>query len=428
MKGIEFNKMELKKLNIIQSVIDGKRSGKEASVVLHISERQVWRLVNKVKTMGEEGIKHGNKFNKPKHSIPDDLKQKIINLKLSDDYCDTNFSHFRELLEERENIKISYSPLYYLLREADIKSKRKHKDRKIHRRRKRKEYEGDMVQADGTPFDWFKDNNMYSLHGFIDDATGKVLGLYMCENECLLGYLEATRQMLTNHGSPRMIYPDKYSVFFPAKSQKPTLEEELEGKDKPTTQFGRIMDFLGIEMYPASTSQAKGRIERLWETLQDRLITEFKLNNIKTIEQANAFLPKYIIRYNKRFAVQPQKEESKFIQVPSYINLDLLLTSKFNRVIDNSGTFSIRNKKFQILDNKILPNVKVNVYMSKKIGIIVEHNNTQYKVVCIDNLPNKYSTLNLNQFCKDHSLEVINFVEEILTYNAKQYEPLLTTS
>lgn len=428
MKGIEFNKMELKKLNIIQSVIDGKRSGKEASVVLHISERQVWRLVNKVKTMGEEGIKHGNKFNKPKHSIPDDLKQKIINLKLSDDYCDTNFSHFRELLEERENIKISYSPLYYLLREADIKSKRKHKDRKIHRRRKRKEYEGDMVQADGTPFDWFKDNNMYSLHGFIDDATGKVLGLYMCENECLLGYLEATRQMLTNHGSPRMIYPDKYSVFFPTKSQKPTLEEELEGKDKPTTQFGRIMDFLGIEMYPASTSQAKGRIERLWETLQDRLITEFKLNNIKTIEQANAFLPKYIIRYNKRFAVQPQKEESKFIQVPSYINLDLLLTSKFNRVIDNSGTFSIRNKKFQILDNKILPNVKVNVYMSKKIGIIVEHNNTQYKVVCIDNLPNKYSTLNLNQFCKDHSLEVINFVEEILTYNAKQYEPLLTTS
>lgn len=428
MKGMEYTQMELKKLNIIQSLIDGKRTGKEASDSLNLSQRQVWRLVKKVKSKGEVGIKHGNKFKKPIHSINDDLKKKIINLKLNDDYCDTNFSHFKELLEERENIIISYSPLYNLLNEAGIKSKKKHKDRKIHRRRKRKEHEGDMVQADGTPFDWFKDSNMYSLHGFIDDATGKVLGLYMCENECLLGYLEATRQMITNYGSPRLVYPDKYSVFFPAKSQKVTIDEQLDGIDKPTTQFGRIMDFLGIEMYPASTSQAKGRIERLWETLQDRLVTEFKLNNIKTIEQANVFLPKYIIKYNKRFAVSPIKEESKFIKVPSYINLDLLLTSKFNRVIDNAGVFSIKNKKFQILNNKILPNIKVDIYMSKKIGIIVEHNDTQYKVVCIDNIPDKYSTLNLDKFCKDNSLVVDTFVNEMLTYNAKQYEPLLITS
>ena len=427
MKGIEYTKMELKKLNIIQSVIDGKRTGKEASESLNLSQRQIWRLVNKVKNNGEESIKHGNKFNKPVHSIPNDLKQKVINFKLSNDYYDTNFSHFRELLEERENIKISYSSLYCLLTEAGIKSKKKHKDRKTHRRRKRKEYEGDMVQADGTPYDWFKDGNMYSIHGFIDDATGKVLGLYMCENECLLGYLEVTRQMLINYGSPRLVYPDKYSVFFPAKYQKLTKDEELEGKEKPTTQFGRVMDFLGIEMYPASISQAKGRIERLWETLQDRLITEFKLNNIKTIEQANVFLPKYIIKYNKRFAIKPEKEESKFIKVPSYVNLDLLLTSKLTRVIDNAGTFSIKNKRFQIVNNKILPNVKVDIYMSKKIGIIVEHNNTQYKVICIDNLPNKYSTLNLNQLCKEHSLEINTFVEEMLTFNSKQYEPLLTS-
>jgi len=428
MKGSYYTTMELKQLNIIQSVIDKKRTGKEAANILKITERQVWRKVKSVKENGEIGIKHKNQFHKPKHTISDDLKKKIINLKLSYNYCDTNFSHFRELIEEKENILISYSALYKLLTETGIKSKKKHKDRKTHRRRKRKEYEGDMVQADGTPFDWFKTGNLYSIHGFIDDATGKILGLYMCENECLLGYLEATRQMLTNHGSPKLVYPDKYSVFFPSKSQKLTLEEELEGKEKPTTQFGRIMNLLGIEMYPASTSQAKGRIERLWETLQDRLITEFKLNNIKTIEQANEFLPKYIVKYNKRFAVEPEKKESKFIKIPNYINLDLLLTSKLTRVIDNSGTFSIKNKKFQILNNKILPNIKVNIYMSKKIGIIVEHNNTHYKVVCVDNLPNKYSTLNLDKFYKEHSLETSNFVEEMLTYDAKQYEPLLVTS
>lgn len=428
MKGSYYTTMEIKQLNIIQSVIDGKRTGKEAAHALKISERQVWRKVKSIKDNGDIGIKHGNTFRKPKNSISDELINKIINLKLSNDYCDTNFTHFKELLEERENIVISYTPLYNILTNAGINSKKKHKDQKIHRRRKRKEHEGDLVQADGTPFDWFNDGNMYSIHGFIDDATGKVLGLYMCEHECLLGYLEVTRQMLTNYGSPKCLYPDKYSVFFPTISQKVTIEEELEGKEKPTTQFGRIMDFLGIEMFPASTSQAKGRIERLWETLQDRLITEFKLNNITTIDQANEFLPKYIKKYNKRFAVEPKNPESKFIKIPSYVNLDLLLTSKFTRVIDSSGTFTIKNKKFQILDNKILPNIKVDIYMSKKIGIIVEHNNTQYKVVCAENVPNKYSSLNLTKFCKDHSLEVNEFVENMLTYNAKQYEPLLVTS
>lgn len=428
MKGSYYTEMELKQLNIIQSVIDGKRTGKEASKSLEISERQVWRKVRSVKDYGDVGIKHKNKNRKPSHTINNDLKNRIVQLKLSNDYCDTNFTHFMELLDERENIKISYTPLYNLLTFAGIKSKKKHKDRKTHRRRKRKDYEGELVQADGTPFDWFKDGNMYSLHGFIDDATGKVLGLYMCENECLLGYLEATRQMLTNHGSPQCVYPDKYSVFFPAKSQKVSIEEQLQGKEKSTTQFGRIMDFLGIEMFPASTSQAKGRIERLWGTLQDRLVTEFKLNHITTIEQANEFLPNYIKKYNKRFAVAPPKPQIKFVKVPSYIDLDLLLSSKLTRVIDNAGTFSIQNKKFQILNNKILPGVKVNIYMSKKIGIIVEHNNTRYKVVCAENLPNKYSSLNLDQFYKEHSLEVYNFVDKLLTYNAKQYEPLLTSS
>lgn len=428
MKGSYYTNMELKQLNIIQSVIDKKRNGKEAANILNITERQVWRKVKSVKDNGEIGIKHKNQFHKPIHTISQELKQKIISLKLSNDYCDSNFSHFRELLIERENISISYTPLYNILSNAGINSKKKHKDRKTHRRRKRKEYEGDLVQADGTPFDWFQNGHMYSIHGFIDDATGKVLGLYMCENECLLGYLEVTRQMLINYGSPRCLYPDKYSVFFPAKSQKLTNDEELEGKEKPTTQFGRIMDFLGIEMFPASTSQAKGRIERLWETLQDRLITEFKLNNIKTIEQANDFFPNYIKKYNKKFAVLPEKEESKFIKVPSYVNLDLLLSSKLTRIIDNAGTFTIKNKRFQILNNNILPNVKVNIYLSKKIGIIVEHNNTQYKVVCVNNVPNTYSTLNLNKFCKDHSLEANEFVENLLTYNAKQYEPLLTSS
>lgn len=419
---------EIKRISIIQSVIDKKRTQKEAANALNISERQIRKIVKRFKEEGPDGIKHKNKLNKPAHAFSDEFKQKIIKLKLSQDYIDTNFSHFKDLLEEREHIKISYSALYNILKNDNIKSKKSHRAKKIHRRRKRKECEGMLVQTDGTPFDWFNIGKKYSLHGYIDDSTGKILGLYMCENECLMGYLEITRQMLTNYGSPVAIYSDKYSVFFPTSSQKLTLEEQLSGKGKPTTQFYRIMDFLGIELIAASTSQAKGRIERLWQTLQDRLVAEFKLNNIKTIEEANNFLPKYIKKYNKKFAIEPESKESKFIPLPSYVDLDLLLTNKLTRVIDNAGMFSIQNKKFQIVNNDILPNVKVNIYISHKIGIIVEHKEKRYNVICIENVPLSYSTLNLKKLCKEHELEVKTFATNLCSTNSKENAPLLVTS
>jgi len=428
MKEGLYNMNELKRISIIQSVIDKKRTQKEAANALGVSERQIRTLVKRFREEGPNGLKHKNKLNKPSHSFSEDFKTKIIQLKLSDNYIDTNFSHFRDLLEERENIKISYSALYNILHSNNIISKKSHKPRKTHRRRKRKECEGMLVQTDGTPFDWFNIGKKYSLHGYVDDATGKILGLYMCENECLMGYLEITRQMLKNYGSPIAIYSDKYSVFFPTSSQKVTVEEQLQGKEKPTTQFKRIMDVLGVELIAASTSQAKGRIERLWETLQDRLVTEFKLNNIKTIEEANEFLPKYIIKYNKKFAIEPESTESKFIPLPPYVDLDILLTNKFTRVIDNAGTFTIKNKKFQIVDNNILPNTKVDIYISHKVGIIVEHKQKRYKVVCLDNVPSSYSTLNLNKICKEYQLEVKQFATNLCSYNSKEYSPLLITS
>lgn len=428
MKGMEFTEMDIEKLIVIQSVIDGKRTGKEVSNKLNLSERQIWRLVKKVKNSGVEGIKHGNRFIHQPRFITFEFKEHIKNLKLSDDYCDANFKHFQELIEEHENIKISYTSLYKILTEYGIKSKKKHKDRKTHRQRKRKTHEGDLVQADGTPFDWFKDGHMYSIHGFIDDATGKVLGAYMCEHECLLGYLEVLRQMLKNYGIPKCLYPDKFSVFFPAKGQKITIEEQLQGKEKPTTQFKRIIDVLGIDMFAASTSQAKGRIERLWNTFQDRLVTEFKLNKIKRIDEANEFLKTYIKKYNKQFAVKAKNEESNFVPVPSYIDLDLLLAIKITRKIDSSGSFTIKNKRFQILNNNIMPKSKINIYISKKIGIIAEHNNTKYKVICSDNLPSKYSSISMNEFYKEHYQELYSFALSLLTYDAKEKEPLLVTS
>lgn len=428
MKGKVYTMTEVKKMIVIQSVIDNKRTGKEASEALNISERQVWRLVKKAKEGGIDKIKHGNYNRVPKNKIPDDIINKVIELKKSYKYELANFKHFTELLKEKENINLSYSTVYNILKKNGFDSKNSHKDRKTHRRRKRKEYEGDLVQADGTPYDWFEDGKMRSIHGFIDDATGKILGLYMMDNECLLGYLESLRYMLKNYGIPKVIYPDKYSVFFPSKKQKLTVEEELEGKAEPTTQFMDIITTLGIIMYPASTSQAKGRIERLWRTLQDRLITEFRINNIKTINQANEFFKTFIPKYNKKFAVPASSDTLHFSKVPDYINLDLLLCAKLTRVIDNAGSFTIQGKRFQIIDNKILPNVKVNIYMSKTKGIIVIHDNTEYKVICGNDVPNKYSTITAQKLYQENNANVVEFVTNMLTYDSKINEPLLTSS
>ena len=431
MKDMEvdnYSMKEVKKITVIQSVIDGIRTGKEASEVLNLSERQIWRLVKKVKEKGIEGIKHGNCNRSPKNKIPIETVNKIVELKKSHNYEDANFCHFRDLLEERENIKVSYSCLYNIMKANGIISKNKNKDRIVHRRRKRKEFEGDLVQADGTPFDWFETGKKYSIHGFVDDATGKILGLYMCEHECLLGYLEALRYMLNNFGVPKIIYPDKYSVFFPNPKQKLTIDEELEGKKTPTTQFMNIISTLSIDMFPASTSQAKGRIERLWRTLQDRLITEFRINNITTPEQANDFFKKFIPKYNKQFAIEPEKNKSHFSKVPDYINLDLLLSIKLKRVIDNSGTFTIQGTKFQIINNKILPNVKVDIYINKKNGIIVLHNGIQYKVICGIDVPSKYSALTMQQLYRENNAKVVEFANNMLTFDNKVDEPILTSS
>ena len=373
---------EIKRATLIEACINGQCTVKQVADALGLSERRVKQIKKEVKENGVKSITHGNRGRKPKNTIPNDTRKKILELRSSYEYELSNFKHFQELLKEREDIDISYSALYNILHNAGIKSPKKHRKSKLHHRRKRKESEGMMLQADGTPFDWFGNGEKYSLHGFIDDATGKITGLYMCKNECLLGYLEVLRQTLENFGIPISLYPDKYSVFFPPKKVNDhiTIEEQLNGREKGITQFGRIVEELGISMFAANSPQAKGRVERLWETLQSRLVTEFRINKIKTIEDANRFFPEYIKKYNSKFAVDPINKKTMFLKLPKKYNLDELLCVRFERIIDNAGVFSINNSKFQILDKRLPPKTKIQIYLSEKFGMIVKSNNKVYDV------------------------------------------------
>lgn len=404
---------DLKRATLIEACIKGECTVKQVATALGLSERRVKQIKKEVKENGVKSIQHGNRGRKPKNTISDETRKRILDLRSSYEYEISNFKHFQELLKERENIDISYSALYNILRNAGIKSPKRHRKTKLHHRRKRKECEGMMLQADGTPFDWFGDGQKYSLHGFVDDATGKITGLYMCKNECLLGYLEVLRQTLENYGIPISLYPDKYSVFFPPKKVNDhiTIEEQLHGREKGITQFGRIVEELGIEMFPASSPQAKGRIERLWETLQSRLTTEFRINNIKTIDEANTFLTTYIEKYNSKFSIEASSKKSVFLKLPKRYNLDELLSVRFERTIDNAGVFSINNSKFQIMDKSIPPKTKVQIYISQKIGMRVKSNNKVYDVLPLeliskDKIDN--NSLDYHQWLADVVIELIN--------------------
>lgn len=304
---------------------------------------------------------------KPKHTIDANIKSEIWKIWNLPEFEECNFTHFQEILEEDYGIKISYTALYKLLKSKGAKSPRKHKKAKSHNRRSERASIGELLQVDGTPHQFFYgDNKEYCLHGFIDDATHKVTGLYICENECMHGYLEVTRQTFKNFGIPLALYADGSSIFFP-KDKKLSLEEQLAGITEATTQYGRMMKSLGVDLIHAGSSQAKGRIKRLWNTLHDRLRTEFRYHNITTIEKANEFLKTYIPKFNKRFSIKPKDIRSSFMELPKYINLDYLLSVKYTRTVDISNCISISGTTFIVETKEILHKKKLKYVLVKEL-------------------------------------------------------------
>lgn len=369
---------------VIQRSLEGNISVKEAAKALNLSTRQVIRLRNGVKAAGVEALIHRNQGRKPAHAVTEGLKERIVSLKLSDKYKGANFRHYQELLAKRESINASYSLIHRLLTEANIMSPKKRRRFKPHRRRSRKAQEGLMIQMDASPFQWFGGRSMYSLHGGIDDATGKIAGLYMTKHECMQGYFETTRQILLNHGIPVSIYSDRHAIFLSTKAGKLTVEEQLEGRVCNDTQFGRAMNELGVTIIHARSPQAKGRVERLWETLQSRLPVEFKIAGINDIDQANEFLKGYIPEFNELFGVEPSKVESAFRNLDG-VDINNILCVKQKRKADAGGVFSFYGKHFKVITEENQPPIptlkQITVCVSSITGIRVQYNNTFYETI-----------------------------------------------
>lgn len=387
---------ERNKLYIARCLIDGKMTISEAAEVLGLSERQVKRIKKGVKENGEAFVIHKNRGRKPSHAIADETKDLVANIKNSSKYLKSNFSHFKELLEEHESIKLSQSSVYRILSSNGITSPKKHKKVNHHKRRKRKTQKGMLVQIDASPHAWFFNEQEYSLHGAIDDATGEILALFFTTNECLEGYFNVMKNVILNNGLPLAIYVDRHTIFRSPKTDKLSIENQLKGKRVNDTQFGRAMRELGINMIFAKSSQAKGRIERLWETLQSRLPIELDIADIKTIEEANSFLAAFIKKYNKKFAVEAKDHLNAFRKLDDNVNIDYVLCLKETRQVDNGSAFSFQNVYYRVVRNgkimPIIPKVKITVLKNPLFGLKVAYSGSVYDVEALEELPTKKSS------------------------------------
>lgn len=305
---------ELRRARVLEHVVNGRTTLREAAVALDISYRQVKRLKTRYLELGPAGLVHRNRGRPVQHALSGDLVREVIDLHESV-YPDFNDCHFAEMLKSREGISISRESVRKILRTAGKPPKRKRRPPRHHARRPRKPVRGMMVQWDGSPHHWFgPDNPPCCLHAAIDDADSRLLAALFVPNECAIGYLRLLDMMLRCHGVPVSVYQDRHTIHVRSDSCW-SLEEEIAGVRYPT-HLGRVLKELGIEAIPAYSPQAKGRVERSFGVLQDRLIAELRLKGITNIDEANTWLEStYIPRHNRKFATTPEKNGSAFQRI-----------------------------------------------------------------------------------------------------------------
>jgi transposase len=337
---LTLTRTELKKVVVVEKIVDGRMTNGEGAAALGLTIRQVIRLKKKyLAEGGAQALAHQNRGRKPKHALTDEVKERAAALYTAK-YHGSNNCHFAELLEEHESLHLSHSSVRRILLSKGIKQAKQRRRSKAHQPRERKPQAGMLWQIDATPFAWLEDRApAFTLHAAIDDATGTVVGAVFRPTECREGYSLVMQQGIRKYGVPLGLYSDRHTIFR-SPNEKLTVEQELAGEMKPLSHFGKAMAELHIEHIKAITPQAKGRVERLWLTFQDRLVIELRLLGINTLEEANAALPGLLQKHNRKFAVQSKMAESAYIKLDPSIDLHYVFTIREYRHLGPGNTIS----------------------------------------------------------------------------------------
>lgn len=345
------NDKEQKRVEVLNLVISSKIKRKQAAEVLGLSVRHTKRIVAAYRREGVAALAHGNRGRKPSHALSPQVREKVSELARTK-YAGFNFSHFTESLAEREGIRLSRSSVRRILLEKGVSSPRKRKAPRHRSRRARFPQEGMLLQIDGSPHDWLEGRgHQLCLLGAIDDATGKVPYALFQDQEDSAGYFRILREITRRYGIPLALYHDKHSIFEVAPHNLPSIEEQLAGK-QPRTQFERLMEELGITSIAANSPQAKGRIERLWSTFQDRLVSELRLAGARTLEEANRVLHHYLPHFNRQFGVKANQPGLAYRQVRAGFRAEEYFCYKYSRIVGADNGVHFNNQRLQILSSE----------------------------------------------------------------------------
>lgn len=354
MKEITLSMKEQEKLAIIIRYADGVITGAEAARELGVTVRQVQRKKKAYLAEGMSSIVHKSKNRPTGRGFSDSLAERILFL-YKNEYAGWNFCHFEDALEDDYNIYVSDTYIYNLLTKNGIKSpaRKKHKPRS-HPPRARRENAGELVQVDASKHQWlYKSKEYFYLHGAIDDATGIVTACVMMEQETILGYQLLMVDTIKRYGIPECLYTDYRTVFQSSKANKEmSLEDYVAGKKVNDTRFAAMWNKLGSNIISTTNPRAKGRIERLWRTFQDRLLKELKKQKISTVEEANRYINEiFLPRYNARFASSINCNKNYFIPVPEDFDYNYKLATWVNRKILNGCYVSVDGKYYVVKRN-----------------------------------------------------------------------------
>lgn len=330
---------EVERLEVIQQVASRKIKQKEAARRLGMSERQVKRLVARYRLDGAAGLVSRHRGKRPGNAIATNVRETILGI-VRTQYADFGPTLACEMLAKRHGHTVSVETLRQWMIQEGLWQPKKRRAARIHQRRPRRPCLGELIQIDGSPHDWFEGRGpRCTLIVFIDDATSRLMALRFVPAETTQGYMETLAGYLQQHGRPLALYSDKHSIF---RVNHPEREGEL-------TQFTRALRALDIEPIHANTPQAKGRVERANQTLQDRLVKALRLEGISDIEAANAFLQGFMAEYNARFAVEPQHPTDAHRPVlHSPEELHLILSLHHTRTLSKNLSFQLKNREYQL--------------------------------------------------------------------------------
>ncbi len=343
---IPMSQRELHRYHTLQLVREGHLTGAEAATSLRLSERHVWWLLARLREEGRQALVHGNRGRPSGRRLPAALREQILTLARGP-YAGLNTTHLTEKLQA-EGIPVSRATVHRLLRAAGVARPRHRRPPRHRARRLRKAQAGLLVLWDGSPHAWLEERGPAAcLIAALDDAAGALLpGAHFASEEDTVSYLRLLKTLVSRCGIPVALYMDRHSIFR-RNDAAWSLAEELRGRQDPT-QVGRALEALGIEVIYALSPQAKGRIERLWGTLQDRLVAELRLAGIATLAAANAFLPAFTSQFNARVARPPADLAPAWRPLPRGLDLERICSLYTEATVLNDNTVRTQGTLLQI--------------------------------------------------------------------------------